>query len=84
LFNYLMGDIKRLFGRVATRVNKIEVEDCVTASIELTNGALASFTATLGSADEITRIRLTFEHVTFESDHEAYNPGAKPWVILPR
>lgn len=84
LFTYLMGDVKRLFGRVATRVNPIEVEDCVTASLELANGALGSFTATLGAADEITRIRLSFEHVTFESSHEAYNPGDKPWTIQPR
>ncbi|WP_127755078.1 Gfo/Idh/MocA family oxidoreductase [Devosia sp. 1566] len=84
LFTYLMGDIKRLFGRVATRVNDIEVEDCVTASLELENGALGSFTATLGSAQEITRLRLAFENVTFESDHEPYNPGNKPWTILPR
>jgi predicted dehydrogenase len=48
------------------------------------SGALASFTATLGSADEITRVRLAFEHVTFESDHAPYNPGAAPWKILPR
>lgn len=84
LFTYLMGDIKRLFGRVATRVNPIEVEDCVTASLELENGALGSFTATLGSSDDMTRIRLAFENVTFESDHAAYNPGGKPWIIQPR
>ena len=84
LFTYLMGDIKRLFGRVATRVNEIEVEDCVTASLELASGALGSFTATLGSADEITRLRFAFENVTFESDHQAYNPGDKAWKILPR
>jgi predicted dehydrogenase len=79
-----MGDVKRLFGRVATRVNAIEVEDCVTASLELESGALGSFTATLGSADEITRLRFAFENVTFESDHAAYNPGDKLWKILPR
>jgi len=84
LFTYLMGPVKSLFGRVATRVNDIEVEDCVSASIELESGALASFTATLGSADEISRLRLCFENVTFESDHEAYSPGNKPWKILPR
>lgn len=84
MFTYLMGDITRLFGRVATRVNDIEVEDCVTASVELANGALGSFTATLGTAEEITRLFLTFENVTFESDYEAYNPGAKPWKIQPR
>ncbi len=84
IFTYLMGEPKSLFGRVATRVNDIEVEDCISASLEMQSGALASFTATLGSADEITRIRLAFEHVTFESDHAPYNPGAAPWKILPR
>lgn len=84
LFTYLMGDIKRLFGRVATRVNTIEVEDCVTASVELASGALGSLTATLGARDEISRLRLVFENVTFESDHQPYNPGAKPWTIQPR
>jgi len=83
IFTYLMGEPKSLFGRVATRVNDIEVEDCISASLEMQSGALASFTATLGSADEITRVRLAFEHVTFESDHAPYNPGAAPWKILP-
>ena len=84
LFTYLMGDISRLFARVATRVNAIEVEDCISASLEMRSGALATLTATLGSADEISRLRLAFENVTFESDHEPYDPGAKPWKILPR
>ncbi|MBN9315492.1 MAG: Gfo/Idh/MocA family oxidoreductase [Devosia sp.] len=84
IFTYLMGEPKSLFGRVATRVNPIEVEDCISASVEMQSGALASFTATLGSADEISRIRLAFENVTIESDHEAYNPGKALWKILPR
>ncbi|WIY53112.1 Gfo/Idh/MocA family oxidoreductase [Devosia sp. YIM 151766] len=84
IFTYLMGDIARIFGRVATRVNPIEVEDVISASLEMRSGALASFTATLGSVDEITRIRLQFENVTFESDHAPYNPGGKLWKILPR
>lgn len=84
LFVYLMGPVKSLFGRTATRVNDIEVEDCISASVELESGALGSFTASLGSADEITRIRLAFENVTFESDHAPYQPGTKLWKILPR
>lgn len=84
IFTYLMGDIARMFGRVATRVNPIEVEDVISASLEMKSGALASFTATLGSVDEITRIRLQFENVTFESDHAPYNPGKELWKILPR
>ncbi|WP_374625619.1 Gfo/Idh/MocA family protein [Devosia sp.] len=84
IFTYLMGEPKSLFGRVTTRVNPIEVEDCISASVEMASGALASFTATLGSADEISRIRIAFENVTFESDHAPYNPGGAPWKILPR
>lgn len=80
---YLMGPIRCLFGRVATRVNDIEVEDCISASCELESGALASLTATLGGQDEISRIRLAYEHVTIESDHAAYSPGAEPWTIIP-
>jgi predicted dehydrogenase len=84
IFTYLMGDLKSLYGRVATRVNPIEVEDCVSATVECESGALGSFTATLGSADEITRVRLAFENVTIESDHAPYNPGAAEWTILAR
>lgn len=84
LFTYLMGDIERVFGRVATRVNPIEVEDTISASLLMQSGALASLTATLGSADDMTRIRLAFENVSFESDHAAYNPGEKLWKIQPR
>ena len=84
MFCYLMGPLKSLYGRVATRVNPIEVEDCISASVELESGALGSFTASLGSADEITRLRLVFDNLTIESDHAPYNPGAAPWKILPR
>lgn len=83
LLTYLMGDVTRLFGRVATRVNAIEVEDCVSASCVLASGALASLTATLGSREEISRLRLAFENVTFESDHAPYQPGTAPWKIVP-
>ena len=65
-------------------MNPIEVEDTISASLVMKSGALASFTATLGSADDMTRIRLAFENVSFESDHAAYNPGDKLWKIMPR
>ena len=44
-------------------------------------GALASLAATLGSAKEISRLRLCFEHVTFESSLAPYAPGDDPWQI---
>ncbi|MDQ0456437.1 Gfo/Idh/MocA family protein [Rhizobium paknamense] len=83
MLTFLMGPVARLFGRTATRVNPIEVEDCVSASLLMENGALATLSATLGCAEEISRVRLCYENVTFESNHEAYNPGEDPWRILP-
>jgi predicted dehydrogenase len=83
ILTYLMGNIASVFARTATRVNTIEVEDCAVASLLLESGALASLAATLGSAKEISRLRLCFEHVTFESSLAPYSPGDDPWQIIP-
>jgi len=83
LLTYLMGPIASVFARTATRVNAIEVEDCAVASLEMRSGALASLAATLGSQNEISRLRFHFEHVTFESCLEPYAPGNDPWQIIP-
>lgn len=83
MLTYLMGPVERVFARTATRVNAIEVEDCVSASLLMQNGALVSATCTLGSQEEISRLRLAFENVTFESVHSAYSPGDGPWQIIP-
>lgn len=83
MLTYLMGPVSKLFARTATRVNAIEVEDCVAASLEMRSGALVAVSATLGSQNEISRLRLSFENVTFESGGEPYSPGDEPWTILP-
>lgn len=83
LLFYLMGPAQTLFGRTATRVNSIEVEDCISAALELKSGALATLSGTLGSQEQVSRLRLAFENVTFESDHAPYDPGGKPWKIIP-
>lgn len=83
LATLLMGPVERVFARVATRVNDIEVEDCVTANCLLASGALMNLTATLGSQEEISRIRLAFEHLAIESDHAPYCPGRAAWRIVP-
>jgi predicted dehydrogenase len=82
ILTYLMGNVASAFARTATRVNPIEVEDCAVASLELESGALASLAATLGSAKEISRLRLCFEHVSFESSLAPYAPGDDPWQII--
>jgi predicted dehydrogenase len=78
---YLMGDVDQIYARTATMVNKIEVEDCVSASLRMKSGALVSLSATLGSVRQISRLRLCFENVTFESGLEPYRPGDDPWMI---
>ena len=82
LLMYLMGDAEQVFARIATRVNDIEVEDCASASLRLKSGALASLSATLGSTRQISRLRLCFENITFESGLEPYRPGDDPWQII--
>ena len=83
LLTWLMGQVASVFARTATRVNRIEVEDCAVASLDMCSGALASLAATLGSHREISRLRLCFEHVTFESSLAPYSPGDDPWQIVP-
>jgi predicted dehydrogenase len=83
LMTYLMGPVLSVFARTATRVNPTEVEDCAVASLVMRSGALVSLAATLGSHREISRLRLCFEHVTFESSQTPYSPGDDPWEIVP-
>jgi predicted dehydrogenase len=83
LMTWLMGPVASVFACTATRVNRIEVEDCAVASLVMRSGAPASLAATLGSHREISRLRLCFEHVTFESSLAPYSPGDDPWEIIP-
>jgi predicted dehydrogenase len=83
LLFHLMGPATWLFGRTGTFVNPIETEDTISASVELASGAFASLSGTLGSREQISRLRLAFENVTFESGLEPYEPGVKAWRIIP-
>jgi predicted dehydrogenase len=81
LLTYLLGPPVSVFARTVARVNPIETEDCAVASLVMQNGALVSLAATLGSHREITRLRLCFEHATFESTEQPYHPGDDPWRV---
>ncbi|WGF87711.1 Gfo/Idh/MocA family protein [Marinivivus vitaminiproducens] len=84
IMTWLMGPADTVYCRTATRVNAIEVEDCAIASLVMRSGALVSLAATLGSQEEVTRLRFCFENVTFESSQGPYCPGDDPWRIVPR
>ena len=78
---YVLGPAKSVFGRARTRVNQIEVEDCVAMSMEMKDGSLGTISVTLGSLAEISRHRFTFRNVTAESNTEPYANSRDPWLF---
>ncbi len=50
LLVWFMGDVVDVRAHATTTVHRIEVEDCVTASIAFANGALGSIVATTAAA----------------------------------
>jgi predicted dehydrogenase len=84
LLMLVLGPVRRAFARIATRVNAIETEDCAAASLEMADGSFAGLSATLGSAEEISRLRFCFEGLTAESNHAPYRASSEPWRFIPR
>jgi predicted dehydrogenase len=78
---YLLGPARTLFAWSATRVNPIEVEDCLAIAVEMDNGSLGTISITLGSAAQISRHRFTFRNLSAESNTEPYANSAEPWVF---
>jgi predicted dehydrogenase len=76
---YIAGPIRSVFARAATRVNRIEVEDCASASLTMADGSLATLAATLGSPTEITRHRFCFSNLVAESNTRPYSNSGEPW-----
>ena len=81
MLSYINGPLSRVFARVATRVNTIEVEDCAAVSVEMADGSLATLSATLGSAEQISRLRFVFRNLTAESNLDPYRPSREPWTF---
>ncbi len=77
----ILGKVKTVYAKVATRVNPIEVEDCAAVTLEMQNGSLASLSMTLGSSAEISRHRFTFSDLTAESNTRPYTSSGDPWVF---
>jgi predicted dehydrogenase len=80
---YILGPYKEVFARAETLVNPIETEDCVSASLKMSDGSLASLSITTGSAAEISRHRFCFSNLSAESNTEPYNNGTDPWIFTP-
>ena len=78
---FVLGPARSVFARAKTMVNPIETEDCVSASLEMADGSLASITVTTGSAKEITRHRYCFSRMSVESSIEPYRSTGDPWTF---
>jgi predicted dehydrogenase len=79
LLCFILGEVETAYAEVATRVNPIETEDCAAASLKMRCGALVSSSSTLGSGQEISRMRFCFENFSVESCLSPYDPGQEPW-----
>lgn len=85
LFLSLAGPVRDVVAFKTTRVNPIEVEDCAVAGLRMADGSLASLTATLGSAEPLTRFRLCFENLVIERECrglDAPKPALEPWRFV--
>lgn len=80
---YILGRSKEVFARAKTLVNPIETEDCISASLEMNDGSLASFSVTTGSSSEISRHRFCFSNLSAESNTQPYSNGTEPWIFTP-
>ena len=79
----ILGPPSAVWARLATLVNDIETEDSAVITLRWSYGAMATVSATLGSAQEITRHRFTFENLSAESGTDPYYSSFEPWVFTP-
>lgn len=77
----VLGPARRVYARMATRVNPIETEDCAAIVLEMVNGALVTSSVTTGSARQISRLRFCFSNLTAESNTEPYAHTSDPWTF---
>lgn len=77
----VLGPIASVHARTSRRVNGNETEDMGTLSLQFVSGAMATSSVTLGSRQEISRLRFCFDNLVAESGLDPYNPGHDPWTF---
>ena len=78
---YVLGPAKSVLARTTTLVNPIETDDCISASLEMADGSLATLSVTTGSVAQISRHRFCFSGLTAESNTEPYRNSSDPWTF---
>ncbi|MBL4813511.1 MAG: Gfo/Idh/MocA family oxidoreductase [Rhodobacteraceae bacterium] len=76
-----LGPVAQVAAFLDTRVNDIETDDCGAISLKMQSGALVTSSITLGAANDSSRLRLCFEHVTAQSDVLPYSIGDGSWTF---
>ncbi|MEM9104306.1 MAG: Gfo/Idh/MocA family oxidoreductase [Pseudomonadota bacterium] len=84
LISGIFGAVTEVTALLDTRVNDIEVEDCAAISARTESGSLVTSSITLGSAGDMSRLRLVFSELTAESGRNPYAPGADVWQFAAR
>lgn len=82
LLTMILGPIRSVYARTATRVNPIETEDCAALVLQMRDGSFATLSVTLGAEEDMSRLRFCFAGLTAESSRNPYGPGAAPWRFV--
>ena len=77
----VFGPIASVQARATNRQNRNETEDTGTLSLEFVSGAYATSSITLGSRQQMSRLRFVFDGLVAESGLSPYNPGHDPWTF---
>lgn len=77
----VLGPIENVHVRASRRLNGNETEDMAAMSLGFASGAFATSSVTLGSRQQISRLRFCFENLTAESGLAPYDPGHEPWTF---
>ncbi|QDY70891.1 Gfo/Idh/MocA family protein [Qingshengfaniella alkalisoli] len=77
----LMGPISSVHARTSRMLNGNETEDIAVLSLAFESGAFATSSVSLGSREQVSRIRLCFDDLVAESGRDPYNPGHDPWAF---
>jgi predicted dehydrogenase len=77
----VLGPIASVHARTSNRLNRNETEDMAVLSLAFASGAFATSSVTLGSRQEMSRLRFVFDDLVAESGLDPYNPGHDPWIF---
>jgi len=77
----VLGPVASVHARASRRLNGNETEDMGVLSLQFESGAMATSSVTLGSPQQISRLRFCFEGTVAESGLRPYHPDHDPWTF---